>query len=102
MKKGLLVGSGIVIPGHELKIVSTELIGPSGRYSNPRVLTTVHWNVKKTNVLSVVQKKELVKKLSRYLTKDGVLTTTSTSSRGIETSEKFALKRLVEFVSKIF
>lgn len=95
MKNNLALQNGIVIPEHELEFSASRAGGPGGQHVNKTsTKITVRFNIKKSSVLSEVQKERLLKKLRSEITQEGEILVHNGSIRSQLQNKKLALDTL--------
>lgn len=94
MKK-LSPKSSLIIPEHEIEIISSRSGGAGGQHVNKtNTRITLRWNIKNTSILSAEQKERVLEKLQPQLTIDGDLIIHKSETRSLEQNKKLALTQL--------
>jgi ribosome-associated protein len=97
----LHIKNSIVIPEHELEIITSRAGGPGGQHVNKTsTRVTVRWNVKNSTALNDEQKERVLQKLQSRLTSDGDLIVHNNTTRSQQQNKKLALDQLVQELRK--
>jgi len=101
MADDVIVNEGLVIPEHEIEMVTSRGGGPGGQHVNKTdTRITLRWNVKHSNVLSPEQKVRMLQNLQSRLTIDGDLIIHSNISRSQQQNRENALMIFAKIIQK--
>ncbi len=78
----LEIRKNLTIPSSELTYVTSRSSGPGGQHANKsETRVTLKWDLENTELLGPIQKSRVRKKLSTYLTDEGIIKLSSDANR---------------------
>jgi ribosome-associated protein len=97
MDGGIPIKNGIVIPEHEITIMTSRASGPGGQHVNKSdTRVTLIWHVAPSGVFTQEQKERILEKLQAEITQDGAIIVHSSASRSQLQNKKAAYKKLAD------